>query len=85
MTALQALYDILSRSHSFVIEFQTNYFHFYTGITDKLHFTDCNEIIGDHITIKNVKNFIVQKNDEFETTSLLIAFEDSATVKIHCI
>lgn len=87
MTVLQALYEVLNCTNSFVIEIKEGDFSFCTGINDKLRLNDKeNQIVGDRITIRDVKSFTVQELDDvYETSEVSITFEDSATVKIHCI
>lgn len=87
MTVLQALYEVLSHTHSFVIEIKEGDFSFCTGIRDKLRLNkEQTQIVGDRITITDVKSFTVQKVDDiYETSEVSITFEDSAIVKIHCI
>lgn len=85
MTVLQALYEVLNHSHSFIIDFHADSFHYCIGITDKLRINKFNEIVGEHITIRDVKSFsVLEEDDEFNTTSLILTFEDCATVKISC-
>ena len=83
MTALESLYQVLSKFSSLVIEVKTDSLYFLTCISSDLKCTG-EEITGESITIKDVKSFTIHEEDDISQT-LSITFDGYPNIRINCI